>query len=148
MKNYTQNMVEKLVPDPFIKIRIELISGPIVWNVIKFVFIVCSSRKSTKIYLNESAKHLLLSYIKLLFFFKKKKDLELVFLPRFLHDFRRKIFLKLYFIDWRNFIAWFPLLFAICCPTCDVINFEINLSFLIKTKMAISQKLKTAFIMK
>ena len=30
IKNYTQNMVEKLVPDPFIKIRIELISGPIV----------------------------------------------------------------------------------------------------------------------
>ena len=69
IKNYTQNMVEKLVPDPFIKIKIELISGPIIWNVIKFVFIVCSSRKSTKIYLNESAKHLLLSYIKLLFFF-------------------------------------------------------------------------------
>ena len=29
IKNYTQNMVEKLVPDPFIKIKIELISGSI-----------------------------------------------------------------------------------------------------------------------
>ena len=47
----------------------------------------------------------------------------------------------IYFIIWPNFIAWLPLLFEIlghiciliiCCPVCDVINFEINQSFLIE----------------
>ena len=41
LKNHTQNVEEKLVPDPFIKIKIEHISGSTTWNVIKFVFIVC-----------------------------------------------------------------------------------------------------------
>ena len=47
----------------------------------------------------------------------------------------------LYSIDWPSFIVWLPLLFEILgnmfivtifCPVCDVINFEINHSFLIK----------------
>ena len=37
-------MVEKLVPDPFIKIRTKHVSGTEPCNVIKFVFIVCPSR--------------------------------------------------------------------------------------------------------
>ena len=40
LKNHTQNMVEKLVPDPFLKIRIEHNSGSIVYNFIQFAFFV------------------------------------------------------------------------------------------------------------
>ena len=36
-KNHSQNVVEKPVPNPLINI-----SGSTVWNVIKFVFIVCT----------------------------------------------------------------------------------------------------------
>ena len=38
---HTQN--EKLVPDSLIKIKTEHVSGSIVWNVIKFIFVVCLS---------------------------------------------------------------------------------------------------------
>ena len=66
--------------------------------------------------------------------------MELVSLPHFLHDFRRKICLTLYFINWPNFIAWLSSLLEILgnmcivnfCKVCDVINLEINLSLLIK----------------
>ena len=53
--------------------------------------------------------------------------------------FSKKIFLKLYSVNWPNFIVWLPLILEIlgnmciaivCFPTCDVINFEINLIFL------------------
>ena len=78
-------------------------------------------------------------------FFKKKKVPELVSLPHFLHDFWRKMFL-LYSINWRNFIAWLSLVREIlgnlgnfvrycnCLLTgCDVVNFEIDLIFPIKS---------------
>ena len=47
----------------------------------------------------------------------------------------------LFSINWPNFIVWLPLLLEIlgkicviiiCCPVCDIINIEINLSFFIK----------------
>ena len=80
----------------------------------------------------------------------------------FLYDFSTKMlcpinvmFLMLCSINWPNFIVWFPLFLEIlgnmciaivCWPGCDVINFNINLIFLIKlflymTKMS-RQKLK------
>ena len=40
LKNHTQNVVEKLVPDPIIEIKLEHISGLTVWNGMQFVFIV------------------------------------------------------------------------------------------------------------
>ena len=58
-----------------------------------------------------------------------------------MHNFRRKIFLLLYSTTWPNFIVWLPLLreilhnmcdVTVYLPGCDVINFEINLVFLIK----------------
>ena len=93
---------------------------------------------------------MLLLYIKL--FEKTKRSLELVSLPQFPHDFRRKIFIMLYFINWPNFIAWLPLLLAIldnmcivivCWPFCDVKKFEIylNLKFLIRLSFYITKKL-------
>ena len=59
----------------------------------------------------------------------------------FVYDIFRKMFLTLDSINWPNFIAWLPLLLEIfvklciaiaCFPGCDVVNFEINLIFLIK----------------
>ena len=70
-----------------------------------------------------------------------EKDLEVVSRPHFMYDFSRKMFLMLHSINWPNFIFWLPLLFKVlgnmcvaivCFPGCDVINFEINLIFLIK----------------
>ena len=55
--------------------------------------------------------------------------------------FAKKLFLTLYFINWRNFIAWLPLpleildnmcIVIISCQVCDVINLENSLSLLIK----------------
>ena len=39
--------------------------------------------------------------------------MKLVSLPIFLYDFSRKMFLKLYSINWPNFIVWLPLLLQI-----------------------------------
>ena len=44
LENHTQNLMEELVPGPFMKIKTEHMSGQSVWNVIKFVFIICPSR--------------------------------------------------------------------------------------------------------
>ena len=41
LENHTENVVEKLVPDPFLKIEIEHISESIVQSFIYFAFIVC-----------------------------------------------------------------------------------------------------------
>ena len=51
-----------------------------------------------------------------------------------LYEFWRKIFLTLYFIKWPSFIVWLGniQIDIFCFPVCEVINFEINLSFLIK----------------
>ena len=107
---------------------------------------------------------MLLPYVKL--FLKIKRGLKLVSLPHFLHEFRRKIFLTRYFDNWLNFIAWLSFLLEIlgnmciviiCCPVCEVINFEVNLSFLIKLfsyitkrseKIVNISRRKTAFNMK
>ena len=71
-------------------------------------------------------------------FQKIKKVLELVSLPHFLHNFRMKIFLLLYCINWPNLIICLPLLYKIlgnmciaivCKPVCEVMNFEVNLIF-------------------
>ena len=46
LKNYTQNVLEKLVPDPFLKIKIENVSGSIVlhslfsWIVLYSLFLL------------------------------------------------------------------------------------------------------------
>ena len=54
---------------------------------------------------------MLLPHIKL--FFKIKRGLELVFLPHFLYNFLRKLFLLWYFISWPSFFAWLSLLHEI-----------------------------------
>ena len=68
-----------------------------------------------------------------------EKGLAIVSVPYFVYDFSRKMFLMLY--NWPNIIAWLPLLLEILVNIsianvyesgCDVIDFEINLIFLIK----------------
>ena len=67
----------------------------------------------------------------------------------FVYGFQRKIFLMLYSIKWPGFIVWLPLLLEIlgnmwiaivCLPCCDVINFKINLIFLIKPFLYMTKK--------
>ena len=68
------------------------------------------------------------------------KGLGIVSPVYFEYDFSIKMFF-VYFINWPNFIAWLPLLLEIlgymciaivCYPGCDIIDFEINLIFLIE----------------
>ena len=82
-------------------------------------------------------------------FQKRKRGLELVSLPHFLHNFWRKIFFTFHSLNWPNFIACLSLLLVILCnmciatvywPGCDVISFEINLIFLIKSFFYLTKK--------
>ena len=68
-----------------------------------------------------------------------EKCLGLVSLPHFVYDFMRRIFLMLYLINRSNLIFRLLLLLEIldnmsiviiCLPVHDLVNFEINLSFL------------------
>ena len=70
-----------------------------------------------------------------------EKGIGIVSPPYFVYNFSRKVFLILYSINWPNFIVWLPLhpsiLGNMCTaivyfPDCDIMNFEINLIFLIK----------------
>ena len=85
-------------------------------------------------------------------FQKIKRGLELVSLPHFLHNFLIKIFLFLYSINWPNIIAWLPLLCEVLGNMCikivykpgrDVMNFAVNLIFLIEPFFLHDQKAVT-----
>ena len=80
-----------------------------------------------------------------------EKGLGIVSPPYFVYDFSTKVFLMLYSINWPNFIIWLPLLLEIlgnmcieivCLAVCDLINFEINLIFLIKSFLEMTKKLR------
>ena len=47
-----------------------------------------------------------------------KKDLRIVSPPYFVYDSSRKMFIKLYSINWLNFIAWLLLLLEILVNIC------------------------------
>ena len=136
-------MVERLFPDPFLKYQ----NWAYLWiNILKF-YVFCfycllswvllklikTKLQTTCIYFKES-------------FQKTKIGLELASLPHFLHDFWRKIILLFYSFTWPNFNVWLPYFvryWAILCqPHCDVIKFEINLIFLIKSFILKSQEQK------
>ena len=70
----------------------------------------------------------------------------------FVYDFSTEIFLMLYSINCPNFIIWLPLLIEILTnmciaifydPDCDVMDFEINIIFLIKLFFLHDQKFMT-----
>ena len=78
-----------------------------------------------------------------------ERGLGIVFLPHFMNNVSWKMFQILYSINWKSFIVWFPLLLEIlgsmciaiiCYPGWDVINFEINLIFLIKQLFYMTKK--------
>ena len=131
----------EIVPDPFIKNQ----NWAYLWiNRLQFykICFYCMSKSGLPKYIK--SKVLTTSfYLTWSFFLKKKRGLEQkeVPLPYLLHNFERKIFLALYFINWPSVIVWLPLLLKIsgdmciaiiCYPVCDVINFEINHSFRIR----------------
>ena len=80
------------------------------------------------------------------------KGLGIVSPAHFVDDFSTKMFRMLYSINLPNFIAWLPLLLQIlgniCIaivgyPGCDVMDFEINLIFLIEPFFLHDQKFIT-----
>ena len=82
-------------------------------------------------------------------FYILSRRLGLASPPHFVYDFWRKMLFMLYSINWPNSVAWLPLLLEIlgnmciviiCYPVCGVINFEINLSFLITPFLYITKK--------
>ena len=81
-----------------------------------------------------------------------EKGLVIVSPSNFVNDFSRNIFFILYSINWLNFIGWLSLLneiLDILCIAivrfsgCNVMNFEINLIFLIKPFFLLDQKSKS-----
>ena len=149
-------MTEKLFQEPFPKHQnwsylIEQQSKVLYGHFIEFVFIFCQVECCRNI-LKLSYSPLAFTSYKSCFYSYKSLGLKLVFLPHFLHGFWRKIFLLLYSINWSNFIVSLPLLrqilYSICfavvrLPGYDIINFEINLIFLIKPFSLHDQKVIT-----
>ena len=83
-----------------------------------------------------------------------EKGLGIVSLPHFVYDFSRKMFLVLYSINWPNFIVKLSLLLdilinmciaVVCFPGCDIINFEINIIFLIKPLFYMTKRPRQKF---
>ena len=112
--------------------------------------------KTVKLACNESNLYKILEYSfrDMLNFECSEKGLRLVSPPHFVYDFSRKIFLMFYVTNWPNFIVWLTILLKImhnmwitivCEPGCDVINFEINLIFLIKLFSYMIKKSKQKF---
>ena len=136
----------KASPRPFMKNQ----NWAYLWinsrNVIKFDFIVYSSQGLPK-YIKTNV---LTTCICLIYkaFSKEKKRSGTCLPTLFFAWFSRKIFLTLYFINWPNFIGWFPLLleiFNMCiliiyCSLFDVMNFEMHLTFAIKPFFYITKK--------
>ena len=80
------------------------------------------------------------------------KSLGIISPAHFVYDFSTEMFLMLHSINWRNFIVWLPLFLEIldnmciaivCYLGCDIINFKINLIFLIKAFLYMTKKAKT-----
>ena len=132
-------MVDILFQDPFLKSQ----NRPYVWvNNVKF-YTVCfqcieSWRLSKYIETNLETAYF---YFRYSFSKKTKRFLKLVYLPHFLDDIWRKMFIWLYCINWLNLFLLMPVLreilwnmcFVIVCqPGFDIENFEINLIVLLK----------------
>ena len=83
LKRSFKNVVEKLVPDTFIKIKIEQTLNR-EFEMIKFVYNICPIQGLPK-YIKTNVP--INFYLKRSFFKKIKKDLKLASLSHFLHDF-------------------------------------------------------------
>ena len=88
MKNHTQNLVEKLVPDLFVLLHLQ----------------VGDYHNASKL----SCWPLSFTFYK--GFFKNKKRSGTSLLPHVMHGFCKKTFILLYSINWPGFIVWLSLL--------------------------------------
>ena len=121
MKNHSQNVVEKLFPDPFLKNQ----NWTYLWiNSLKFhtVCFYCMTSGGLSDYiktkLQTSCFYLVQSY------FKKQMGTENSLPASFSAWLLIKTFLLLYSINWLNFIVWLPLIRGILDNTCVVIVFN------------------------
>ena len=80
------------------------------------------------------------------------KGVRIVSAAHFVYDFSTIMFVKLYSINWPNFIVSLPLLLEIlgnmgiaivCWSGCDVLDFKNNLFVLIKPFLYMTKKVKT-----
>ena len=133
-KPYTK-CVGEIIPRPFSKISKLIISLDQSSKVLYSLFLSYAKMRLSK-YIETKLQT---THIKL--FKNAKIGVELGSLLHFFHFFWRKIFILLYSINWLNFIVWLYLLREIlssvyipivCLQGCDVMNFEINLTFLIE----------------
>ena len=145
-KNHAENEAGKLVPRCFLFFKKALL-GKSKWSAAWFHYISIA----LKLVYNKNKLLKTLHYWSrdVLNFDFLDKGLGIVFSPHFVYDFSIKMFLMLYSINWPNFIFWLSLLLEIlgnlCVasvyqPGCDVINFKINLIFLIKPFLYMSKK--------
>ena len=133
-KNHTENVMEKLVSDSFLEIKIVHISGSTMWNVI-MLFFVCPSWDPPK-YIRTRVLATCFDLI-YSFFNKQKESWNYGPCPIVWKIFEEKYFSQYFSL---NFIFWLPLLKILynmcivisCCLVCDAINFEIKFSHLIK----------------
>ena len=111
------------------------------------MFLSYAKLRAIEVYWNQAADRSLLPNIKL--FWKIKRGLELVSLTHFLYSFWRKLFLLLNYIDWPSFTVWLPLLreilsntstATVCWQGCGVMNFVINVVYLIKPFFYVAKK--------
>ena len=119
LEKYTQNVLEKLVPDPFL----EKWNWAYLWiNGLKFytVCFYCIPRWGLSKYIETKLQttwfYLILGFLKI----KMRSGTSLP-LIQFLHNFWRKIFLFLSAINFPSFIVWLPLLREILGIMCIAI---------------------------
>ena len=146
LQNNGKNGAERLVPDLFFfkKKKRSFTRGESKWLAASFQYISIAFNLAYRINkLYKTLRLLIQRYAQFWFFRKGPGTIFSTYF--FFWDFSRKIFFRLYSINWPHFIAWLPLLFKIldhmcitivCFPGCDVCflgyNFEVNLIFLIK----------------
>ena len=69
-------------------------------NILYSLFLLHAKLRAIEMYWNKAADHFPLPHLKPFKTKQKKNSLELVSLHYFLHNFRRKIFFLMYFINW------------------------------------------------
>ena len=83
-----------------------------------------------------------------------EKRLGIVSPPHLVYDFSRKMFFMLDSMNWPNFIAWLPIFLEILVNMCiaivrlpgfDIISYEINRIFLIKSFFYMTKKSRQKF---
>ena len=119
LKNHTQNEVDKLVPNTFLRVQ----SWAYLWinslNIYTVYLYCMSSWRRLSKYIETKLQTTFLYFLQS--FFQKKKRPEASISASFCAWFLKKNFRLLYSIDWPNFIDWLFLLRQILSNICVVI---------------------------